>query len=210
MQYGPTYQKECPHCQGKFSEWTLASFNFLDADFWTDGKVVGSMYRESPRLVRCPHCNGYIWPEDLKELDESWEFGSNPKWVNTKPPIELETLADWLLALEQKPFDSKEKEKYARIRTWWCANDPFREDDAPSSETFNEAVRNNLGSLYDILSEKNDEERLMKAEIARETGSFQEAERLLKKPFMEEMENASSYIAELVRLRSTKVSRIPD
>ena len=210
MQYGPTFQKECPSCRGKFREWSLVSFNFLDADFWTDGKVIGSMYRESPRLVRCPHCNGFIWPKDLKELDKSLEFGIDPKWVNTKNPMELKTLADWLLVLEQKPFDSKKKEKYARIRAWWCANDPFREDDTPSIETFSEAMRNNLGSLFDLLSEKNDEERLMKAEIARETGSFQEAVRLLKTPFMDEMENASDYIAELVRLRSTKVSRIPD
>ena len=210
MQYGPSYQKECPHCHGKFREWSLASFNFLDADFWTDGKVEGSMYREEPKLVRCPHCNGFIWPEDLKELDQSWAFEVDPKWVNTKETVELETLADWLLALEQKAFDSKKKEKYTRIRAWWYANDAFRKDETPSGNLFSEAVRNNLGSLFDLLSEKKDEERLMKAEIARETGSFLEAERLLKKPFMEEMETASAYIAELVRLRSTKVSRIPN
>jgi hypothetical protein len=45
--------KQCPECGCQFKVWAIASCNTIDARFYTDGSVEGSMYEEGSALLTC-------------------------------------------------------------------------------------------------------------------------------------------------------------
>jgi len=74
-----------------------------------------------------------------------------------------------------------EKERYLRVRFWWAVNDLVRENaKAQIPAEYLEKLHENLARLSDLLDEKKPDERIMKTEIARETGNFAQAMRLIE------------------------------
>lgn len=112
-------------------------------------------------------------------------FSRSPRWPNAKQYLEL-TEQDFLAALRTRSADTPEKVRYIRIRAWWTANDPLRPDRRQGTDSLSAAARANMESLLVSLSESEEQQRVMKAELARELGRFDEAERLLSGVYSEQ------------------------
>lgn len=95
---------------------------------------------------------------------------------------------------------------YLRTRLWWAGNDHIRRGKNPRPLTA--AARKNLEALLELLDESEAENRLMKAEAARELGRFEEAATLLAKPFRRGLQQAAARLRALTAERSVTVSTL--
>ena len=204
---GPNLIKQCSQCEQPFAEPTLMSGNTFGATFWTDGKREAPMLPETPWLVKCPHCGQMLWLDEAKELGEEEPFGRSSRWPGARRYAEL-TESDYLAAVGMPLADSAEKVRYIRMRAWWAANDRLRRDSGEAGGAVPEDTRHNMEALLAGLSEADQQERLMRAELARELGRFDEAVRLLATNYSDELQHVVRRISDLVKERKTRVETL--
>jgi hypothetical protein len=204
---GPNLIRQCSQCQKPFAQPTLGSGNTFGATFWTDGKREAPMLPETPWLVKCPHCGNFLWLDEATELGKEDPFGRSSRWPDAQRYAELDE-PDYLAAVGMRVTDSPEKVQYIRMRAWWAANDRLRRDGGERIAALSEGARRNMESLLTALSEADEQQRLMKAEVARELSRFAEAERLLAMNYSNELQPAVRRISELVRERDARVATL--
>lgn len=174
---GPTVVKKCSSCEGLIEQPTLVSGNTFGATIWSDGKQDAPMLPDSPSLVVCPHCESLEW---IDELEKVGEFGWGEEVVEypgSKPFKELKF--KHYLSLLNKDGVDPEQLHYIRIRAWWSGND-FRRNESRTI-LMSKEEEDNLIALSEILDELVLNELLMKAEVMRELGRFDDAKSLLGK-----------------------------
>lgn len=191
MQPGPTYIVACPHCGELAQQHTVASGNTFGAIFWSDGKQDAPMLPDYPVVTKCSRCFGIYWLEDARQLGElSFRSADAPQNWQDAPELVQLTVADLVQALATGFGDFPERERYLRIRLWWAINDMIRyrtrelgpigfEPASHEHEQHRVLLVDNCVRLAELLDEERPEHRIMKAEIARELGQFEEARRLL-------------------------------
>ena len=120
---------------------------------------------------------------------------------------DLPTEHDILKILNEKSL-TRNKEMNARCTAWWLANDMVRENEIIQANFSPEQVKN-LSAFTNILDERVSDQRIMKAEIFRELGRFQEAIKLLQYAFKERYYSESArFIRKLAILRDNRVCKI--
>jgi hypothetical protein len=108
-----------------------------------------------------------------------------------KAPSEKELLG--FMAVHVLP---KDKEIYLRQRAWWAANDVWRWLPNPKPAFSKEQVQN-LKALSSLLDEADPDQRILKAEIAREIGNSAECLLLLSYQFDKGYDYAVGFIKKL-------------
>ena len=155
------------------------------------------MLPQSPALVRCAHCQTLLW---LPEAPLH-EFATPPAmFENVKGALspQTPTEADYLEAIETGLASDKEREIYCRVHAWHCFNDARRDEkNAAELDELSDVAATNMKALFASLDRVRPEERLMRAEIARELGRFPEALGLLRLKF----DFGEDYAATAVRIR---------
>jgi hypothetical protein len=210
---GPTLIKRCSKCQRLIEEETLISGNTCGALFWTDGEYYADMLPDSPELVKCPFCKALLW---LVELEEVGDKGINhfDGFVPVKTPgIDLDitrpykmpNMNDYFRLLKEK-IESDEREAYLRLRAWRAGNDKrrksehgparFKKNHGKPLEPLSYPEIKNMKELICILDEQNDDDRLLKAELFRELGFFNQCLGHLAKP-LDEYKVSAAFIREL-------------
>ncbi len=172
--------------------------NTIGAKYYTDAKREAKMLPDHPALVKCPVCGGLFWVEEASEVDVGFEAAEGKQKVLA--PSEKEMLK--FLTGQALP---KEKEFYLRMRCWWNANDAWRRLSDPKPAFSPEQVKN-LKSLSALLDESLPGQRILKAEIARELGQFDECLLLLSYQFDEGYDWAVGFIKKLAeeKVRAVK------
>ena len=184
--------KRCPSCNCEFSHCDIASSNTFGATFYTDGFVNGPMHEEHGALLQCPGCHTYLWKEDVPTRES---VRHSPHWFDAeKRPLPVAwAMSDsgYLDIFHQALWKTLAQEKYIRIKAWWISNHACRScsaDETVSSskdEEFLEPaeVEENLTKLLSLLDIDDQHDLIMRAEILRELGRFEECLNLLKQPF---------------------------
>lgn len=183
MMPGETIYRVCPACQQLLIERTSLSGNIIGARFWTDGKMDAPMFPQTPALVRCAHCQTLLWLPEAREH----EFAQAPQMfenvegaLSPIPPIE----SDYLEAIETGLAPDKERERYCRVHAWHCFNDARREQkNAAELSELPDVAASNMKALFALLDRVKPEQRMLRAELARELGRFPEALGLLNFDF---------------------------
>ena len=213
MQPGPTHVIACPYCQHLAKQATLASGNTIGARYWTDGKRVAPMLPEYPEIARCGGCDRFFWLADADQVGEIDSLGHvaagvPSEWQAAEGIRELSSDA-YLEAVETNMARAKEEEVYLRVRAWWAANDTLRDEPVDNASAgdpgFSEAMVDNLRQLDKLVDANDQEERLLKAEIARQLGYFAGAEALLAEPIGDEHLQP---VAEFIRQLSQQEIRV--
>ena len=103
------------------------------------------------------------------------------------------------------PALTKDKEIYLRMRVWWAANDAWRWLPNPRP-TFSKEHVKNLKALSALLDKSKSDQRIIKAEIAREMGNFESCLKLLSYQIEEGYEYAAVFIKKLAeeKVRAVK------
>ncbi|MEI7729361.1 MAG: hypothetical protein WCO56_07300 [Verrucomicrobiota bacterium] len=151
------------------------------------------MLPDQPWLIKCPHCAALVWVDEQEQVGEECEYQLSD--VENSLGCETPSLQDYLAFLAKGVF-KRDKEQYLRMRAWWAGNDQRRLN--PNAEPMTEEERTNLRALSVLFDEKNEQQRIMKAEALRELGQFAEAESLLGRPFHPELAEAVAIIRQLV------------
>ena len=167
--------RECPHCKAHVVQEETLSGNTIGAKFYTDGKREAKMLPDHPAFAKCPACSDLFWVDEATEVDMGFDAAKGKQ--NVLAPSAAEMLA--FLAGQTLP---KEKEIYLRISAWRIANDAWRW--VPNSKpAFSKVQVKNLDALAVLLDESEPNQRILKAEIARELGNFEQCLRLLSYQF---------------------------
>ena len=192
---GETIYRDCPSCGEMLVERTLLSGNTIGARYWTDGKMEAPMFPHSPALVRCAHCRNLLW---LPEAPQH-EFETAPKMFETVQGA-LDPIApsesDYLEAIENGLAPDKERELYCRVHAWHRFNDARRDEkNAENLSELPDQTAANMKALFAMLERNKPDERMLRAELARELGRFPEALQLLNFDF------GADYAATAARIR---------
>lgn len=205
---GNTYVRECPHCRGKFTQPTMASGNTFGAKFWPDGKMEAPMMPSYPAYVGCPHCNASFWVDDTK-IVKSFGWGEEreiPEFIfdsNQNPvPFIEPTKTIYLKGLKDSNI-TKENEIYLRTKLMQLYNDVNRDQKVQRPST--EAQIKNWNRLLEILNSESTQEKLLKVEIYREMGNFEEAKKAFTGEFDEEYMDTMSMLDKLIEARDSRV-----
>lgn len=175
----------CPHCGSLARRHTLTSGNTFGAILWSDGKQEAPMLPEFPAVTKCDHCKRFYWVDEAEVKGEMELFGDIskrvPKEWETAQPIRDLSIDDYIEALDTGLGSTREKERYLRGHFWWAVNDIIRRNShAQIPMRYVQKWRENLTKLSVLLDERNPNDRIMKAEIAREMEDFNQAIRLLE------------------------------
>lgn len=201
---GESIIRRCPSCEGLIRQRTLASGNTFGARFWTDGKMEAPMMPSYPPLARCPHCGTVLW------LPAAEKIGTEPPGEAEMPGIEDPpdpTEQDLLEASRTPPVGAQDREMFIRIEAWHAANDPRRQD-GHANVTLSPESEANMKALSRLLATEDPEQRIMKAELAREMGLFDETERLLDFPFKEDLIPTVRFIRKLALEQDRSVAEV--
>jgi hypothetical protein len=168
--------RECPHCKAHVQEETVSG-NTIGATYWTDGKREAKMLPDHPWLAKCPACQGLFWVDEAFEMDIGFDAAKGKQQVLALSEKEL-------LRFLAGPALPRDKELYVRVSAWRRANDAWRRN-PNATPAFSKDQEQNLKALSDMLDEKEPNQRMLKAEIARELGEFDECLGLLSHPIDE-------------------------
>lgn len=221
--------KECPQCRRRFDDYGLVSGNTFGAKFWTDGKREAPMWPDESRLLKCPKCDELMWIPDIPFLDvkaiEKEERAERVKLCSENifpgfSKINIQRAKDALLGDPKEPDEGEylfylnsndfpyEKEKYLRIRAWWKINDIYRESTKNILPKYSQAQKKSILKLFSLLNIADPNERIMKAEIARELGFFDQALLLLDTAFSESMRPHYDLILSLAKKKIRLVAEV--
>lgn len=191
---------ECPRCKGGIIFHEGGSGNTIGAVSWSDGKVDAPMLHDYDWLVKCPFCHILLWQDELywkSPCQRMWSW-KNRDWEwdpYDYESYEMPTIEDYFFYLKT-PVENKKKERHIREMIWWVSNDPRRNNPTPDPLTDDEIK--NLNALYYLLDESDPESRIMKIEIKRELGLFDEAISLLDFDFPPDYAAAVAAIVDLI------------
>ncbi|MCC2669073.1 MAG: hypothetical protein K0Q72_1544 [Armatimonadetes bacterium] len=200
---GPDKVIACPLCQGLAKYGTLLSGNTFGQRFWTDGKREVPMLPRPPAVVACRHCGGNYWLQDAEEIgdidlgDMQWEedpladIAVPAEWRSVEY-VEEPSVAGYYAAIRDGFAKDSRQERALRIFAWWRGNDAFREDYAAvgGDGAISEALRDELPDasaretllreLLPLLDTESDQDRILRGEILRELGRWDEATEVLR------------------------------
>jgi len=191
---GPTLIRKCSACEKLIAQPTIASGNTFGARFWTDGKSDAPMLPDEPWLVKCPHCGALVWIDEQEQVGEVGQRDNGGGTFKNALPYDTPSMQDYLGILEKESSDN-EKIRYIRLRAWWAGNDIRREGEDPAPLSDDEIA--NLFAFATLLDESDEDDRIMKAEVMRELGNYEDAMALLSKPFSDEVAQAVDIIKAL-------------
>ena len=192
---GPNRIIKCPYCQNQLRQGTLASGNTFGATFWTDGKREAPMLPDSVIVSYCEECNNFFWVEDAELIDKV-EFDSD-EYPDAEFLKEL-TLEQYIEAFKKMEVKNDEGILYLLKQIWWKYNDYYRNDEQEKiPQNIEKRMPALLDELLDILNENNDDHLMLKGELLRELGKFEEALEKFNKIKDPEYDNAKKYIIDL-------------
>ena len=159
----------CPHCGAKKEVLSLLSGNTIDQQVWSDNKSIAPMLPRVSFVQKCPSCGGfYLMSRQKLEYgdDYSFELG-DLSYFETK---------DAWNSLKETPDLSEGERLTILFMLVWAYNDEFtREKTKPIIQD----EQDFFYGIIDLLLESQQLDVLLKVELLREAGRFEESKNLL-------------------------------
>lgn len=181
MLKGPDTYYKCPKCGNILSKGSVIDGNPLVGTFFSDEKKLSPFDPEYPEIGKCKRCGNLLW------LDESNVVGSDKKIILYNARLLLSQRArfidieDYFVALDLGMGYNREKEVYLRKQIWWEHNDRLLDRGRMFKDKKDEIKwENNLKRLLELLIDEDPTEKIMKAEIYRNLGHFEDCQNVLK------------------------------
>ena len=119
------------------------------------------------------------------------------------------TESDYLEAIKTGLAPDAEREIYCRIHAWHGFNDARRDQkNAENLSELSAVAASNMKALFAMLDRVKPDQRMLRAEIARELGRFPEALALLNFDFGDSFAATANVIRELARQNKAGVAQV--
>ncbi len=185
----PTQLIECPTCKSLMKKPGWLSGNTFGAKIYSDGKKVAEMLPNFPQITKCKKCNNIFWVKDAKVIGEfEWGNKISQEW-EAAPELGFLSIEDYHSALNSDLSIDKNHELYFRKNIWWSFNDRQR-NDLPffNNDEERQLWFENLKKLCELLDENNTEQQIMKAEVYRNLGRFDDCKIIINSISIPELE----------------------
>jgi hypothetical protein len=163
---GPDVTVACPACGAFANVPTLRSGNTFGTRVWTDGKHLSPMLPEIPPVVECGSCHAVYFLAAARRVNDR----EAPAVCEPTEHRYYDAIASGL-ALNHK------EEFLLRLYAWWKSNDRvrfgLREAEADNG-TIGTIRRDNMTALIGLLGPDDQADQVMRAELLRQLGRFDE------------------------------------
>jgi len=163
---------KCPEC-GALHQMVKPAKKLLHFEMFSDGKTVSPELNEALEVSRCSKCTAFYWIEDAPVVDK---YEGEPL-----PHVRGLSIDEYVKMLtDSTQTVTTDEEEILRMELLWAFNDrvragnPIFQIDEEKDVWFS-----NMTALTNLLDDSDVYFRVVKAEIAREQGNFEVAEKLL-------------------------------
>ena len=163
----------CPNCSRWFNFTRLAMYStFAGASTTIYTDFFNEAAPSNSALLGCPHCSTTYWSKDLP-ISSTYGLGEFRGKSPSASPIYGAKLVE---LLEQRFWKTQEEEFFLRVMAWWWLNMPYRkaEEGKSTAAEIDERLHENLSGLLPLVEATTTSRTIMRAEILRELGRFQE------------------------------------
>ncbi|MBN2892529.1 MAG: hypothetical protein JXL97_11730 [Bacteroidales bacterium] len=177
---GSTYIYECPNCQNKIANGSLMSGNTFGAIHYSDGFMHAPMLPEFTAITKCKKCDTIFWLKNNSEITELKPFADTNSNFDDVQNAEFLNIEEYNLALEQKIYSSTEEEMYLRQHLLWSINSTERgKNKIIPNFKYKKIKQKNTEKLLEILDLNIPEQRILVAELHRNSGNFEKCMEVL-------------------------------
>jgi hypothetical protein len=172
MKYGPPVHKECCFCESPIEVLPLIEGSHTGSILWSDGFMDSPMMPKQEIIAKCGSCQEVVWLIDLPTVvigEDNQEL--KDKITGYTPLTEDESFA--ILDTEHYQELPFELQIYLRVQAWHLGNKARRGKNDPADYSDEELA--NMQALSELLDLSDPHSRLMKAELYREQGKFEQA-----------------------------------
>ncbi len=230
MVYDTPSHYACPHCGALKAIVTLISGNTFGGTFWSDCRAFYPMLPKPSPVQRCTKCGHFFFLRDAKKRQGRGYGGGGTKgelsWEDSKAALR-QFSAEWQQTGAQplprgaKPLlrklstkDRAEREYTMRLLAVHAYNDAFcrrrkrrffGSEDGPEPDAQDrELFRHNAERLLELMKDE-PSQILLRVEILRELGRFDEARALLDtfSPTPDNPENVAKMLRKQIRKKNT-------
>lgn len=182
----------CPYCAKYVQTLEILSYHVFESILFSDGKAdTTPIIPNTSRILICPECDKNFWKDDAKQILDSKIDIYNIRSVSVPGDLFVVRNSEDLLGqaryycklLKDNFADNNERESYLRILLWHELNDIVRYNIPVNTIILEEReslLRENLLNLIKIFNPTYEEEKLLLAEMYRELGDFDFAEKILE------------------------------
>jgi len=177
---GPTTILKCPKCDNLLSVESLYTGNTFEAEMFSDGKFIAICDPEFPKITKCSKCDEIFWIDKAKKLGK-YRIGDeiDERWANAQKANFL-NVYEYNQALERNIFNSDYKELFFRQRILWGFNDRVRSGDPMFIHDSDKSLyHDNIQKLMGILDHKDLNQKILAAELNRNSGDFEKCMEIL-------------------------------
>ena len=163
---------KCPNC-GALHRMVKPAKRLKVFEMYSDGKTLSPELNEALEVSRCGKCNEFYWIEDASVEENPVE--------GELPLVRSLSIEEYVTMLtDSAQTATTDEEEILRMELLWAFNDRVRQG-KPLFEREDEKVvwSANMDALLELLDESDVYSRMIKAEVAREQGNFEVAEKLL-------------------------------
>ena len=169
MNPGPAQILTCPHCGAKKEVLSLLSGNTFGQQVWSDNKSIAPMLPKVSFVQKCPSCGGfYMMSRQNAEYGEGYSFEQGELSY-------LETKQAWN-SLKETPDLSEGERLTLLFMLIWAYNDEFTREKA---KPIIQKEQDFFHYIIDLIIEFEQLDVLLKAELLREAGRFEDSMNLL-------------------------------
>ena len=173
---GPDRIIACPACTKPEKYAGFFTINDLGATYWSDGLLWGPMWPRIPKIAMCKRCGHVYWIKDAEVLAKISPKETIPAEWRDVEHVDEPGEAAYYLAIREGLARTLEEERTARISAWWKSNDHVRQNpNADPVWTDIDARQQNMKTLMAFFDLNNGDDCLMRADLLRELGRFDEA-----------------------------------
>ena len=198
--WGDPVVKQCAQCGAPIKLVPSDPRDTSDGTLWSDGYLEAPYLPEPSLLGKCRSCGAIGCLAELSEIEDASQLP--PEADHSLVPLSRD---DYAVLLDNLQAISEPFHVYLRSQFWHLSNHRRRAGD--DSQVLSEAERTNLTELYKLLGDQ-DPPRLMKVEILRELGEFEQAEALLAEPFHERFKPFVDRLRQLLRARNPRLVKM--
>lgn len=157
----------CPHCGGEKQIMSIVSGNTFGAEYWSDNKVIAPMYPEISLVQKCPHCGKYYLKshQEVRYAAKGYSFELG---LLTFPEMK-----EAFTQLASEGFRDFQEELLVRLMLFHSFNDFYYRSDAGVEVNPDDFAL--FAEQGRWLIENHWKDGLLKAEILREIGDFEQA-----------------------------------